>query len=215
MRIQTALEDRADLAVSAGASAIELVASGAAADAIVVHCPALGAAELAVFAELRQRWPELPIVAICDSTDVRAARRAIDRGLDGLVFSDRIEVALEPTIAAVLAGQTAVPRELRSSGRAVALTFREKQILGMVVMGFTNQEIGSRLFLAESTVKSHLSSAFAKLGARSRSEAAAMILDPNGSQGTGILAISSDTRSAPTRGTPGTEPGGPLSRPDR
>jgi len=198
MRIQTALEGRADLAVSAGASAIELVASGAAADAIIVHCPALRAAELAVFAELRQRWPELPIVAICDSMDVRAARRAIDRGLDGLVFSDQIEVALEPTIAAVLAGQTAVPRELRSSGRAGALTFREKQVLGMVVMGFTNQQIGSRLFLAESTVKSHLSSVFAKLGARSRSEAAAMILDPNVSQGNDILQISSDTRSAPT-----------------
>src|SRR5205085_11078675 len=108
------------------------------------------------------------------------ARRAVDGGVDGLVFADALDTALPPTIDAVLAGQTAVPRELRASARKPSLTFREKQILGMVVMGCTNGEIGSRLFLAESTVKSHLSSAFGKLGVRSRSEAAAMILDPQG-----------------------------------
>ena len=89
----------------------------------------------------------------------------------------------------MLAGQTAVPRMLRASVRAPSLSFREKQILGMVVMGFTNCEIASRLFLAESTVKSHLSAAFRKLGVQSRSEAASLILDPHGSLGPGILAI--------------------------
>ncbi len=54
-------------------------------------------------------------------------------------------------------------------------------------MGFTNSEIGARLFLAESTVKSHLSSIFVKLGVSSRNEAAAVVLDPHGSVGTGIL----------------------------
>jgi hypothetical protein len=45
-----------------------------------------------------------------------------------------------------------------------------------VVEGCTNSEIGARLFLAESTVKSHLATAFSKLGVRSRRDAAAMIL---------------------------------------
>ncbi len=57
-------------------------------------------------------------------------------------------------------------------------------------MGMTNAAIAGQLYLAESTVKSHLSSAFAKLGVASRSEAATVILDPR-SAGLGILTIPS------------------------
>jgi hypothetical protein len=56
-------------------------------------------------------------------------------------------------------------------------------------MGYMNCQIAERLFLAESTVKSHLSSAFAKLGVRSRNEAVSLILDPNRGLGTGILTV--------------------------
>lgn len=59
----------------------------------------------------------------------------------------------------------------------------------MVVLSFTNGEIAQKLYVSESTVKSHLSSAFAKLGVRSRSAAAEAILDPVNGLGTGILAI--------------------------
>ena len=44
--------------------------------------------------------------------------------------------------------------------------------------GLTNRQIGARLYLAESTVKTHLISAFAKLGVRSRKDAVALLLDP-------------------------------------
>ena len=44
--------------------------------------------------------------------------------------------------------------------------------------GLTNAQIAGKLFLAESTVKSHLSSSFTKLGVSSRYEAATLILDP-------------------------------------
>jgi DNA-binding NarL/FixJ family response regulator len=69
------------------------------------------------------------------------------------------------------------------------LTMREKQVLSLVVMSLSNGEIARQLYLTESTVKSHLGTAFRKLGVRSRAEAARLVADPERGFGTGILAI--------------------------
>jgi len=180
---------RSELRVHGAATAGEVLSEIDAPDLLVAHCDQLGAAELARLRELRRRHDTMQIVVVCESANGRSARRAVDGGVNGFVFTELVETALAPTVEAVLAGQTAVPMQLRGSVRRPSLSFREKQILGLVVMGFTNRQIGARLFLAESTVKSHLSSAFTKLGVRSRSEAAALILDPRESLGMGILGI--------------------------
>ena len=70
-----------------------------------------------------------------------------------------------------------VPGGLQGAADGPSLTPRERQVLGSVVTGRTNAQIADQLGLAESTVKSHLSSAFAKLGVASRAEAAALIRD--------------------------------------
>jgi DNA-binding NarL/FixJ family response regulator len=131
-----------------------------------------------------------PVVVVGTFASPRAVREAIDHGADGLVALDELEEALGPTLDAVCAGQIAFPRAVRSHVWRPLLSTREKQILGMVVLGFTNGEIARRLVVAESTVKSHLSSSFRKLGVRSRTEASELILDPERGLGTGILAIS-------------------------
>lgn len=48
------------------------------------------------------------------------------------------------------------------------LTPRERQILAMVAAGDSNPEIGAALFLAETTIKTHMQRLCAKLGARNR-----------------------------------------------
>jgi DNA-binding NarL/FixJ family response regulator len=58
-------------------------------------------------------------------------------------------------------------------------SYREKQVLELVLAGLTNGEIAGRLYLSESTVKSHLASSFRKLGVSSRVEAARRVLDPD------------------------------------
>jgi DNA-binding CsgD family transcriptional regulator len=129
------------------------------------------------------------LVVISESADSSVTRRAMAGGADGIVVDAALERSLAPTVQAVAAGQVCVPREQRSSIQRQPLSYRERQALGMVVMGFSNGEIAGRLFLAESTVKSHLSSAFRKLGVRSRAEATALVLDPNEGVGVGILTI--------------------------
>jgi DNA-binding NarL/FixJ family response regulator len=147
----------------------------------------------AVLARLRQLadlfGSGVRVVLICQRLNARGLRRALDAGVSGLLLDRQIETALRPTIEAALAGQVSIPRDHGALLHRRPLSFREKQILGLAILGYTNSQIGGRLFLAESTVKSHLSSSFTKLGVCSRSEAAARVSDPEEPLGAEIMRI--------------------------
>jgi DNA-binding NarL/FixJ family response regulator len=127
---------------------------------------------------LRALRPTAAIV-IVSSGGTAAVRKALRTGVDGFVAEPEAERALRGTIAAVLAGQISVPRAIRERISWTTFSLREKQVLQLVAGGLTNGEIADRLFLSESTIKSHLSSSFRKLGVSSRAEAAAAVLDPD------------------------------------
>ncbi len=129
------------------------------------------------------------LVAVCESIRPGELRQALATGVAGVVLTEDLEAGLIPCLLAVAAGQVCVPRSQSGQIDAASLSPRERQILGLVVMGYMNGEIAEQLVVAESTVKSHLSSAFAKLGVKSRTEAADLILDPERGLGMGILAI--------------------------
>jgi DNA-binding NarL/FixJ family response regulator len=138
----------------------------------------------------RSAFVGVPLVAVWQTSGEADQRRALRLGVQGVVPRDQLELMLVVTVHAVSVGLVCVPRGLRDVFTRENLSSREKQILGMLVMGFTNAEIASRLFLAESTVKSHLSTAYEKLGVRSRKDAAALILDPAVGLDRGIMMIS-------------------------
>jgi DNA-binding NarL/FixJ family response regulator len=83
-----------------------------------------------------------------------------------------------PALAAAGADLVCVPRASRRAIAKPTFSHREKEVLGHLVEGMTNRQIAARLYLAESTVKTHVASAFSKLGVRSRREAAMVLLDP-------------------------------------
>lgn len=126
---------------------------------------------------LRRELREPAIVAISQPTTGIGVRRALDAGADAVVFEPELETTLALAINAVASGQSVVPRKVRAGVERPTLSHRERQVLAFVSNGLTNAQIAERLFLSESTIKSHLSSAFAKFGVRSRREAAALFLD--------------------------------------
>jgi len=129
------------------------------------------------------------VVYVAGSEDSnRGLRAAVREGIEAVVFEDLLETALLPTVRAVLAEQIVYPRRERARLELPSLSIRERQVLRLAVQGATNAEIAARLFLATSTVKSHITSAYGKLGVCSRGEAASLILDPDEPIGRAILA---------------------------
>jgi DNA-binding NarL/FixJ family response regulator len=158
-----------------------------------------------------ERRDDTRVIVCTDHVGRRELRRAIDEGLDGLVWESNVGRSLPPTVRAVLAGQLVIPRELRRRMENPKLSVREKQILSLVIMGLSNGEIAGRLFIGQSTVKTHLGSAYRKLGVSSRAEAARVITDPEEGLGTGILRISESAAPAPATGaTPGEQAAGEM-----
>jgi DNA-binding NarL/FixJ family response regulator len=159
------------------------------ADVLVLGFNALGREQREMIARAREQAVDTPLVVVVGHAAPRTARDALAAGADALVLDSRARSALAAAVNATLTDQLALPRDFRDGFRRPALSRREKQVLGLVVMGFLNVEIAAKLHLAESTVKSHLSSCFTKLGVRTRSEATALILDPDSGLGLGVLGI--------------------------
>jgi DNA-binding NarL/FixJ family response regulator len=65
------------------------------------------------------------------------------------------------------------PRPVIPSPRPLRLTPRELQVLSLVASGDSNRTIARELFISEKTASVHVSNILAKLGARSRTAAAA------------------------------------------
>ncbi|QYG94878.1 response regulator transcription factor [Iamia sp. SCSIO 61187] len=114
---------------------------------------------------------------------------ALLHGATGFLLKDAGPALLVEAVRAAVRGDALVSPQVTTrllrqlSGgaaarRAVAapaepLTEREGQVLTLVARGLTNAEIGGSLFVSPSTVKSHLASLQAKIGARNRGELAA------------------------------------------
>lgn len=144
---------------------------------LIVACDVDRPAEVTWLRKLSRAANGAAIVVVSPRVTATAVRRTLDAGADALVFESEIAQTLIPTVRAVESGQSVVPRNLRAGVERPYLSHRERQVLTLVCEGRTNAEIAESLFLAESTIKSHMASIFTKLGVHSRKEAGAVFLD--------------------------------------
>ncbi|MBY8880147.1 response regulator [Actinacidiphila acidipaludis] len=118
------------------------------------------------------------IVLTTYETD-RDILRAVEAGAAGYLLKDVTPGELAGAIRAAARGETVLAPSvaarlvdrLRGRTEAPRLSERETAVLRLVAEGCTNAEIGRRLFIGESTVKTHLLRAFGKLGVADRTAA--------------------------------------------
>jgi len=136
-------------------------------------------------------WPVLadlpiPVVALMDFADSALAGSALRAGIRGAISRDATPEEIEGAVHAVNAGLVVTTpaslKELLPDADAFAegplneplsepLSDRELEVLDLLAEGMSNKLIAHRLSISEHTVKTHVASIFAKLGASSRTEA--------------------------------------------
>ncbi len=125
--------------------------------------------------EARTRWPELAILLLSQSIEMRHAlqlARSHPRRFGYLLKDHILDVALlTDAIATIAAGGTVLDPEVvagflgrrTSRDRIAALTARERDVLAAMAEGRSNRAISVRLGLADKTVESHVASILTKL----------------------------------------------------
>jgi DNA-binding NarL/FixJ family response regulator len=195
------------LPVNAGALVLHRMAAlgGDPPDALVLAADLTRPSGLASLRRVRAECPATSVVVVAAPGDAaNAARQSLNAGGDAFVPAAAAERMLVAAVHAALAGLVCVPREARRLLAKPTFSHREKEVLGLLVNGLTNRQIAGRLFLAESTVKSHLVSAFAKLGVCSRKDAVALLLDP--AEGLAATALPPDPAERAATGASPAQP---------
>jgi DNA-binding NarL/FixJ family response regulator len=137
---------------------------------------------------IRAEFPETRVIALTtfdDDEDVFAALRAgavgyllkdvsSERLVEAVRAAVRDESVLQPSVAAKVLARlvAAYPDSSAREALVAPLSSRELEVLRLVADGRSNREIAGELFLAEGTVKNHVTNVLGKLGVRDRTQAA-------------------------------------------
>ncbi|MDP7592543.1 MAG: response regulator transcription factor [Litorilituus sp.] len=134
---------------------------------------------------LRAQGKTLPILMLTTFDDSELFLQSLKAGANGFLLKD---VSLDKLVNAVntLAdgGFVAEPVVMKQLNKGLSdvpiieeLTEKELQILKLIAGGFSNKEIARSIFLAEGTVKNHVSTILSKLNTRDRTRAVLIALN--------------------------------------
>jgi two-component system, NarL family, response regulator LiaR len=129
---------------------------------------------------IRAELPEVEVIALTSVLEDVSVSAAVRAGAIGYLLKDTEADELGRAIKAAAGGQVQLApaaaarlmREVRAPKNPEVLTERETEVLKLLARGKANKQISHTLFIAEKTVKSHVSRILAKLGVQSRTQAA-------------------------------------------
>jgi DNA-binding NarL/FixJ family response regulator len=141
---------------------------------------------------LREQWSEARVIILTTFDDDAYIFEGLRAGALGYLLKDVSGQELADAVRTVAAGGALIEpsvarrvlaefarlapadasRQGSEQATAMPLSEREREILRLVAGGLSNREIADRLYLAEGTVKNHVTTILQKLGVRDRTQAA-------------------------------------------
>ena len=137
---------------------------------------------LELCSDILARRPESRVVILSTFLDQNLLNQSLRRGAKAYVIKEVDVVELVRIIRAVSRGESGFDSRSAELMRSLVahdgdglepdLTEREREVVALLAHGLTNREIGSRMFVSESTAKFHVHNVMRKLGVRRRAEVA-------------------------------------------
>jgi two-component system NarL family response regulator/two-component system response regulator DegU len=148
-------------------------------DLVLLDLRMPGVDGLTALEQIKRDHPAIKVVILSASTDHAVIKAALAKGASAYVIKSVNPVDLASTLRQAMEGSVFHAVGLPPEGTATAasdlgLTSREISILKALARGLSNQAIGKELFVAEQTVKFHLTNIYRKLNAANRTEAVRM-----------------------------------------
>ena len=136
--------------------------------------------------EIRRRLPETKVLVLTMHDDEEYLRLMLEAGATGYLLKQAVDTELAVAIRAVLRGEIFLypsftrilldgispRREPDDSGqrdRYDLLSDREKEVLQLIALGYTNRQVADQLYLGVKTIETYRARVMDKLGLRSRS----------------------------------------------
>jgi two-component system, NarL family, response regulator NreC len=154
-------------------------------DVVLMDLTMPGRGGIGAIPDVRQACPNAKVLVVTMHEDEAYARQAWLAGAAGYVLKKSLTTELIAAIRAVHRGQTHIAASLSQAihTRAVnttpacpetnllaALTPREREVLGLAALGYTNVEMANRLHISERTVEVHRLHLITKLRLRTRAD---------------------------------------------
>jgi DNA-binding NarL/FixJ family response regulator len=130
-----------------------------------------------VLPELRDVAPDARVIMLSMQTSPSAIRKALNAGASGFVGKHASDLDLMAAIRRVADGSRYVDPELAgdlvvpdTAACTEALSERERDVMFMLALGYTNQEVAEQLYISIRTVDTHRAHLMRKLNLRTRAE---------------------------------------------
>ena len=154
-------------------------------DVVVMDISMDGVNGLAATREIKERLPQTKVLVLTVHNSVEYLRQALEAGADGYVLKQaadtelavavravqRGEMFLYPVFTRVMLGDLSQDEETNDRSQQDSyhlLSQRERKVLRLVALGYTNRQIADQLFLSVKTIETHRARLMAKLALKSR-----------------------------------------------
>jgi DNA-binding NarL/FixJ family response regulator len=191
--LKTLLPENPLLVVTTANAALSILHAQPAIAMILLDCQFRDYNSLELLQIIHAQHPQLPVALFSNEIDAALVDTGLAMGAQGVIHKNAPAEVVQSALQLIMAGEIYIPRLrlqdiLAARPRMLAVSFatplsmrlpeqsqltpRQREVLRLMVEGYSNKEICARLHLSMGTIKSHCNAIFRDLNVNNRTQAA-------------------------------------------